>query len=278
VGQNAREELDFVSAEEIAEVAAGTHLPFNFGWRCKEGFLCTGLSGCDCADTDLEAPISAYGHGQGFSVIELETYRGDAIPDLYGSHFFCDYYTNFIRVLTEDGNVVTSGPTDVQAQLDPPGAQSLATLAGAAHGPDGELYLADLGGGEIFKIVPDGPFIGLGEALAGASGNPVHFGTGGVAPGVAGALHLRNGAPGAISGLFLGTTEGSQSFKGGTLVASPFFALFVLNTNGSGEIDIPWATTGSIPTGAVMISQFAVQDAGAPNGISLSNALRTVWP
>ena len=280
VGQNAREELDFVSAEDIAAVAAGTHAPFNFGWRCLEGFLCTGLSGCTCGDSALTAPIDAYAHGQGLSIIGGQAYHGDAIPDLAGTYFYADHYgANKVWAMREVGGAPVAGyPVEVQGLLAPGGGLNLQSIAGMGTDGAGEVYLCDLNGGEVFKIVPAGPFLGLGSALAGANGDPIHFGSGGVAMGQPGGLHLRNAAPNAISGLLLSFTVGSLNFKGGVIKPVPFFDPFVLNTNGSGEIDINWANTGGAPSGATLVSQWAISDAGAVKGVALSNAVITTWP
>ena len=75
----------------------------------------------------------------------------------------------------------------------------------------------------------------MGSGLAGTLGEPVHFGTGDVAVGLPGALHLRNAAPSAVAGIFLSLSEGTAFFKGGILKAVPFFGLFILNTDANGD-------------------------------------------
>ena len=74
VGQNAREEIDFIPAGVLGE---------NLGWRCKEGNRCTNLSGCACSDGSLLDPIQEYNHSGGnCSVTGGMIYRGSAIPTL----------------------------------------------------------------------------------------------------------------------------------------------------------------------------------------------------
>jgi len=82
VGQNAWEEIDF----QPASSAGGE----NYGWRCMEGFNCTGNSGCDCNGTTLTPPIHEYGHNLGCSVTGGIVYRGP-INSLSGTYFFGDY-------------------------------------------------------------------------------------------------------------------------------------------------------------------------------------------
>ena len=69
VGQNAHEEIDF---QPVTSTGAE-----NYGWRCMEGFSCTGLSGCTCNDASLTLPIHDYSHAGGnCSVTGGYVYRG----------------------------------------------------------------------------------------------------------------------------------------------------------------------------------------------------------
>lgn len=279
VGQNAREEVDFVSAATLAAVSAGAP-GLNFGWRCMEGLLCSGLSGCTCNSPNLTLPIKEYKNpGQGRAIIGGYVYRGDAIPDLAGSYFYADNISNKIWTLLESGGLLLPGSvTNRTTELTPAGGLSIVTPSGFGQDGNGELYICDLNGGEIFKIIPAGPFGGLDSGLAGALGEPTHFGTGGVGLGEAGALHLRNAAPAALAGMFLSLSEGAVLFKGGVLKAVPFFLLISLNTDANGDIDITWTDTGGAPSGTMLVTQWAVVDAGAPVGVALSNALLSTWP
>ncbi|RKY22029.1 MAG: hypothetical protein DRQ55_02475 [Planctomycetota bacterium] len=278
VGQNAREELDFVSAEDIAAVHADTLDPINFGWRCMEGYMCTGLSGCSCNGPDLTLPIDAYTHAQGFSIMGGQMYRGDAIPDLGGTYIYADHYTNMVLALREEAGAAVAGyPLAIQSDLAPGGGLNLSSIAGFGYDGAGEMYMCDLNGGEVFKIVPEGPFLGAGSALTGAAGEPVHFGTGGVAAGLAGAFHLRNAAASATCGLFVSAALGSAPFKGGVLKTIPLIDVFILSTDANGELDISWTDTGGFPAGTTLVTQYGIQDGGAVKGVALSNALVTTW-
>jgi glucose/arabinose dehydrogenase len=279
VGQNAKEEIDFVSAATMAAVSAGAE-GLNFGWRCMEGNNCSGLSGCTCNAPNLTLAIKDYNNpGLGRAVIGGYVYRGDAIPDLDGTYFYGDNSSNRFWSLKESGGAIVPGSDITRtSELAPGGGLNVVSPAGFGQDGSGELYICDLNGGEVFKIIPDGPFRGLGSALAGTLGEPVHFGTGGVAIGVAGALHLRNAAPLSTAGIFLAFAEGSVPFKGGILKAVPFFDLILTSTDAAGEIDISWTNTGGAPAGTELVTQWGIQDAGATAGVSLSNALITTWP
>jgi len=244
-----------------------------------EGANCSGLSGCTCNAPSLTLPIKDYNNpGLGRAVIGGYVYRGDAIPDLDGTYFYADNSSNRIWSLKESGGSIVPG-TDINRtnELAPGGGLGISTPAGFGQDGNGEMYICDLNGGEIFKIIPDGPFRGLGSALPGTLGEPVHYGTGGVDVGVAGALHLRNAAPSAPAGIFLSFSEGAVPFKGGTLKAVPFFSLIIASTNALGEFDINWSNTGGAPAGTTLITQWGIQDAGAVVGIALSNAVETSW-
>ncbi len=62
------------------------------------------------------------------------------------------------------------------------------------------------------------------------------------------------------------------SFKGGTLVPVPWFALVPLMTNAGGQISIPGIGGGVGPISVYI--QFALVDPAQAQGIGLSNAVR----
>ncbi len=161
VGQNAREE---VNVNTLAS-ANGK----NFGWRCLEGTLNTGLC---TAPAGTQVPLLEYDHTSGisptfltgFSITGGNVYRGCAIPDLVGTYFFGDAVTNFLfSVRANVGANTFSNP------INQSGALATAAAAGSpvSWGRDayGELYICSLGG-TIHKIVRTG-----GTAPADCNGN-----------------------------------------------------------------------------------------------------------
>ncbi|HET6201577.1 MAG TPA: PQQ-dependent sugar dehydrogenase [Planctomycetota bacterium] len=171
VGQNAREEVDFQAAADFF-AAPGTFPVRNYGWRCMEGNLCTGLTGCTCNAAALTPPVYFYVNQPCYAVIGGAIYRGCAIPDLRGTYFFADNCSNQIWSFRYVGGAMTNF-TNRTAELDPPGAIAINSIAGFGEDGCGELYIVDLGG-EIFKIVPAIPVTtGLspyGTGTAGCSG------------------------------------------------------------------------------------------------------------
>ncbi len=145
VGQNAWEEVNV----EAASDTGGR----NYGWRCMEGFTCTGLSGCICNSPNLTLPVTAYSHDFGCSVTGGYVYRGCAIPSLYGTYFYSDYCTATIWSFRWDGANGTTDSTDWTTAFDPP-VGAIGGVSSFGEDAYGELYICDLGGGEVFKVIP----------------------------------------------------------------------------------------------------------------------------
>jgi len=97
VGQDAREEIDVVSAS-----ASG----LNYGWNIMEGTLCS-AGPCPPPGLALTAPVYDYDHNQGCAIIGGYVYRGAAIPELQGQYLFSDLCTGFVRSLSLQNGVAT---------------------------------------------------------------------------------------------------------------------------------------------------------------------------
>lgn len=146
VGQFAREEIDV----ELADSAGG----LNFGWRCMEGLNCTGMTGCTCNSPDLKLPVHTISTGGNCAIIGGHVYRGCAIPDLQGTYFFAAHCSDDIWSFRYENNHVID-LTERTSELDPPGSQSIRDPSGFGEDAYGELYICDLFGDEVFKIIPD---------------------------------------------------------------------------------------------------------------------------
>jgi glucose/arabinose dehydrogenase len=149
VGQATWEEVDFQPA-----ASAGGE---NWGWRCREGPDDFNFGG-DCGSATLLDPIYEYSHGGSpfrCSITGGEVYRGCAVPDLSGTYFYADYCSDQIWSFQVQGGAVTN-LQERTAELDPPGALSITNITSFGLDAEGEIYIVDRGG-EVFKIVPDGP-------------------------------------------------------------------------------------------------------------------------
>ncbi|MFN0204795.1 MAG: PQQ-dependent sugar dehydrogenase [Planctomycetota bacterium] len=172
VGQNQIEELDYQPANHVPALGQAR----NYGWRCMEGNNQTNLGGCNYPNPypNMIAPFHVYNHGVGVSLTGGALYRGCQIPDLRGSYFFGDYVSAQIFSLKYDGTTVTN-LTNRTAQLAPGGGMGISTIVNFGEDAHGELYICDLGGGEVFKIVPVTPVIvgvtSYGVGTPGCAGN-----------------------------------------------------------------------------------------------------------
>lgn len=150
VGQNAWEEISF----QPAASAGGA----NYGWRCYEGNQAYNTAGCPPPGT-MVFPIHVYAHAAGrCSITGGYVYRGARIWDLRGTYFFADYCSREIWSFRYAGGSVTQF-TNRTVELDPPGALTIDSPSSFGEDARGELYICDLGG-EVFKIVPNGPVVG----------------------------------------------------------------------------------------------------------------------
>lgn len=148
VGQGAREEIDV----HVAGDPGGE----NFGWRCMEATRCTGLSGCVCDDPSLTLPIHEYVHVNFNcnSVTGGYVYRGCAMPELVGTYFFADFCRNQMWSFRfEDGVLSEFVERTSELAAD---AGTVGSISSFGEDAFGELYVCDLFGGEVFKIVPSG--------------------------------------------------------------------------------------------------------------------------
>ena len=126
VGQNAREEIDNITSGG------------NYGWRLFEASEC--FSG-NCDNTDLQAPVFEYDHGNNDrSITGGYVYRGNRLTTIAGKYIYGDFVSGRIWALETNGS-----------------ANELLLTTGrsiSAFGIDGEneLYLCDFDGG-IYKFI-----------------------------------------------------------------------------------------------------------------------------
>jgi hypothetical protein len=143
VGQNAREEINF-----IANGASGGQ---NFGWRLREGTIATGGAVGGPPPADNVEPIFDYPHTQGRSVTGGYVYRGSALDDngqpLDGTYFFGDFVFGQIFSLRYDGTTVTNF-TNRTTELGWSG-----NVSSFAEDGFGNLYAISYSG-TVFSIVP----------------------------------------------------------------------------------------------------------------------------
>lgn len=132
--------------EEISRQPANSPGGENYGWRCYEGFASYNLNGCPGTST-FTAPVHAYDNT--FSVGESVTggyvYRGAQYPLLQGHYLFGDYVSSRFWTLSPD----TNGQYTELFQGKLLGSTQVSTFG---EDLNGELYVAALGEGKIYRI------------------------------------------------------------------------------------------------------------------------------
>jgi len=168
--------------------------------------------------------------------------------------------------------------TDLHGYL--PASFSGSLALGIWHAPDGTTYVvgqANEPGSHpraVMWMKAPPVWTNLGFALAGAGGTPSLVGSGTLATASGGSLTLSNAAPSAISMLFTSLSGNPTPFKGGLLVPLPAILTLALATSAGGSIALPWPSWPAGLSGLGIHFQFGIQDAGGPQGVALSNALR----
>ena len=140
----------------------------------------------------------------------------------------------------------------------------------------------EFGGWNIddFRIVTLGPvtptlFSEYGTGTAGFGGQAPHLtGSGTATPGGLITISVTNGRPNAVGVLFVGTTQASLPFKGGTFLVGSPFAIVALNLGPAGTASAP----GTIPPdqglfGVPVTMQYWCNDAAAVKGKAATNGL-----
>jgi len=137
VGQNMYEEVDVQPAGDPGGQ--------NYGWPIMEGLHCFPADQ-PCEQTGLTLPVWEYDHTQGCSVTGGYVYRGQEFPVLTGIYLFGDYCSGLIWGLSRAGSGEPTGWRVAQV------AQADVQLSAFGEDEAGELYLLDMGRGELFKI------------------------------------------------------------------------------------------------------------------------------
>jgi glucose/arabinose dehydrogenase len=139
VGQNRYEEIDRSPA--VNGVDAGKGL--NYGWRVLEGNACFNPSS-GCSTAGKTPPMAVYSHSSGCSVTGGYVYRGLAYRGLVGGYLFGDFCSGRVWALR------AHGPASQAPVLM---ADTNISISSFGEGPDGTMYITDLGSGDIWAIV-----------------------------------------------------------------------------------------------------------------------------
>ena len=139
----------------------------------------------------------------------------------------------------------------------------------------GNDWLAGWTASSAFGLTPDSAWCDLGNARAGAAGDPVFYGDGGLTGGQPVVLALDNAPANAPVALALDWARNDVPLFGATLVPDVVQAGFTIgvpaDANGSFSLGFNWPN--GLPSGHSYYMQCWIADASAPFGIATSNAV-----
>lgn len=173
-----------------------------------------------------------------------------------------DYFGTDVAVA---GDAVAVGASSEDG--DAVGVNGIGSTSGASG--SGAAYLFDLG---------QTPWTDLASGVAGSAGWPRLDGSGSLLPGTPGELTLSGAAPWSFAVLFISASSLPAPLKCGQLVPVPSIAEFSITSDASGIVAAWWNAMPAGLSGVGLWFQYAIDDAGAPCGVSLSNALRAEIP
>jgi glucose/arabinose dehydrogenase len=134
VGQNLYEEVDFQPAQTGGQ---------NYGWPIMEASHCFPADR-QCDQAGLTLPLVEYDHALGCSVTGGYVYRGEEFPGFQGIYLFGDFCSGRIW-----GVAAGAGSEPQVVEL----VRANVQLSSFGEDERGELYLLDMGRGELFKLL-----------------------------------------------------------------------------------------------------------------------------
>lgn len=133
------------AVEEINRLEMNSASGSNLGWSVMEGSSCYNLVACD--PTPFVNPLTEYDRETGCAVIGGVVVRGGAVPGLDGWYLFADYCQGTLF--------------GIPAEIEPPAGKPhrpivlLETglpITTFGLGSDGDVYIADIIGGTVYRI------------------------------------------------------------------------------------------------------------------------------
>jgi len=129
-----------------------------------------------------------------------------------------------------------------------------------------------------FRDEPAGAWADMGYAHPGASGAPTLTLTGDMRPGTVVTASVDGAAPNAETWMIVGLTPSCIPLFGGMLLPWPDIVISGLATDGSGHLAIDGDVATDIPGGESFFMQALVLDAGASQGVAMTNAVSGTTP
>ena len=136
VGQNSFEEVNYLPHP----LQAGA----NFGWRCYEADSEFNQSNCGSKE-EYTFPVFKYGRSQGFSVTGGYVYRGNEQDHFQGNYVFADYVFGRFWIISPRGEEWFTKQYE----------NFLTDVSAFGENKDGELFVAELDNGNIYKLLAE---------------------------------------------------------------------------------------------------------------------------
>ncbi len=244
VGQNAWEEIDFEPA--------GSPGGINYGWRCREGQTNFNTSNCP-PTSELTDPVHVYPtiSSVGCSVTGGFVYRGCDYPEFYGKYIYGDYCSSRIWALTNNGDGTFSNEELFNYDNF--------EISSFGEDVNGEIYMAAIGEGRIYKVTETSNPIALTSVLSNVScPNEADGAIDLTIPGDNSYIWSNGAMTEDLTGLLSGeytvtiTTEaGCEKIETFTISEPTFATLTIVNDNGvlsvSGTTgDVTWTLEGDV--------------------------------
>ena len=174
--------------EEVNVVGRGQ----NFGWPCREG---SGPGAQPCVAENAVDPVFDFPTDSPSAIIGGFVVRDPALPSLAGRFLYSDVYGEEIRSIRLD-------PADPD---DSPTGTGVGNPSSFGEDGEGRLYVMNLAGGGVYRLVPDGPGVTVQEIAT--VEQPMYLAA----------------APGDDSRLFVAEREGRvRVVRGGSALGTPF--------------------------------------------------------
>ena len=257
VGQDTREEID---VQQPTNPGGGE----DYGWRDREGFIQNPAYPTPAPTATPNPPwvdpIFDYPHSTGRTVIGGYIYRGAQFPQLQSVYVFGDYLgpsggSARVFTLNYNGTAASNFQDITTPQLFPipttSGSVSLVNLSSLGEDAAGELYMTDIGNGNVYKISP---------MLVAASSRKVH------------------GSTAYDVDLPLTGTPGIECRSGGTggNYTIVFKFAVALSTVGNANVAAGTATIGSRTINGSNSREYLVNLSGVTNAQSVTVSLTNV--